>query len=107
MKPRRTVVFVGSSLKDLREFPEAVLKDIGSQLLAVQFDREPKDWKPMPSIGSGVREIRAKDVSGIYRAVYVAKIAGKVHVVHAFQKKTQKTAQKDLDLAKQRLREVT
>lgn len=81
-----------------------MLKDIGSQLLAVQFDREPKDWKPMPSIGSGVREIRAKDVSGIYRAVYVAKIAGKVHVVHAFQKKT---AQKDLDLAKQRLREVT
>lgn len=107
MKPRRTVVFVGSSLKDLREFPEAVLKDIGSQLLAVQFDREPKDWKPMPSIGSGVREIRAKDVSGICRAMYVAKIAGKVHVVHAFQKKTQKTAQKDLDLAKQRLREVT
>lgn len=83
------------------------MKDIGSQLLAVQFDREPKDWKPMPSIGSGVREIRAKDVSGIYRAVYVTKIAGKVHVLHAFQKKTQKTAQKDLDLAKQRLREVT
>jgi phage-related protein len=106
MKPNRTVIFLGSSLKDLREFPASVRNDIGSQLLAVQFDREPKDWKPMPSIGAGVREIRAKDVSGIYRAVYVAKIAGKVHVLHAFQKKTQKTPQRDLDLAKQRLREV-
>lgn len=72
----------------------------------VQNDREPKDWKSMPSVGPGVRELRTREASGAFRAIYVAKIADKVHVLHAFQKKTQQTAQKDIDLAKRRYREV-
>jgi phage-related protein len=103
----RKVLFVGSSRKDLRDFPMDARIDLGKQLWAVQNDKEPKDWKPMPSVGPGVRELRTKDATGAYRVIYVVKIADKVHVLHAFQKKTQKTAQRDLDLAKQRLRQVT
>lgn len=107
MGAARKVIFLGSSRRDIQDFPYEVRVDLGKQLWAVQKDEEPRDWKPMSSIGPGVRELRAKDASGIYRIIYVVKIADKVHVLHAFQKKTQKTAQKDLDLAKQRLREVT
>lgn len=91
----------------MKDFPEAARDDLGQQLWAVQNDIEPKDWKPMPSVGPGVRELRAQEASGQYRVVYVVKIAEKVHVLHAFQKKTQQAAQKDIDLAKRRLREVS
>lgn len=106
MRIPRIVIFLGSSRKDLRDFPEAAKDDIGQQLWAVQNDREPKDWKPMPSVGLGVRELRTQDANGAFRAIYVVKIADKVHVLHAFQKKTQQTPQKDIDLAKRRYREV-
>ena len=91
----------------MRGFPTDARIDLGKQLWAVQNDQEPKDWKPMPSVGPGVRELRAQEANGVYRVVYVAKIAEKVHVLHAFQKKTQQTAQRDIDLAKRRLREVS
>ncbi|WP_423864175.1 type II toxin-antitoxin system RelE/ParE family toxin [Bradyrhizobium sp.] len=68
--------------------------------------RDPSAWKPMPTIGAGVREIRLRDASGAFRVVYVATFAEAVHVLHAFQKKSQKTAQRDLDLAAARLREL-
>lgn len=55
---------------------------------------------------SCVRELRTQDAAGVFRAIYVVKIADKVHVLHAFQKKTQQTSQKDIDLAKRRYREV-
>jgi phage-related protein len=59
----------------------------------------------MPSIGQGVREIRIQ-VQQQYRIVYVAKFDDKVHVLHAFQKKTQKTRQGDIEMAKNRLKAV-
>lgn len=65
----------------------------------------PDDWKPMPSIGAGVSEIRVH-VEGAYRVIYVAKFGEAVYVLHAFQKKTQQTTKKDLDLAKVRYREL-
>jgi phage-related protein len=106
MAPRK-VHFLGSSRKDIRDFPIEAKIDLGKPLWAIQNDREPKDWKPMPSIGPGVRELRTQEASGAYRVIYVVKIAEKVHVLHAFQKKTQQTAQRDIDLAKRRLREVS
>ena len=60
----------------------------------------------MASIGSGVREIRLRDEHGIYRVIYVAKLAHKVYVLHCFQKKTQATSKSDMDLAKRRLTEL-
>jgi phage-related protein len=102
----KKIAFVGSSLKNLKEFPESARSDAGYALSEVQKGKEPSDWKPMSSIGSGVKEIRVKDEQGIFRVVYIVKYLDRVNVLHAFQKKTQKTAKKDIELAKQRLKLV-
>lgn len=67
----------------------------------------PDDFKYMPTIGQGVVEIRLKDSQGIYRVIYTAKFAKTVYVLHAFVKKTQKTSQADIELAKARLKSIT
>jgi phage-related protein len=61
----------------------------------------------MPSVGSGVREVRIRDQSGAFRVIYLATRPEAVYVLHAFQKKTQATAKRDLDLAETRLKELT
>lgn len=76
----------------------------GHQLYRVQNELDPDDWKPMKSIGPGVREIRIRERSGAYRIIYLATLPDAVLVLHAFQKKTQATAQKDIDLAARRLK---
>jgi len=90
----------------LRDFPETARKEAGVQLHKVQQGIEPSDWKPMTSVGQGVREIRIRDEAGIFRVLYIAKIEDIVYVLHAFQKKTQQTAKRDLDLAATRLRQI-
>lgn len=75
------------------------------QLGFVQLGFEPEDWKPMSTIGPGVREIRIH-VDGEFRVIYIAKFEEAIYVLHAFQKKTQKTSKKDIDIAKTRLREL-
>lgn len=97
--------FLGSSLVDLRQLPADVRRYIGFELSNVQRGHEPTDWKPMQSIGIGVREIRMK-VSGEWRVMYVAKFAEAIYVLHIFQKKTQKTRLCDIDLARQRYSEI-
>ncbi|MBT0570961.1 type II toxin-antitoxin system RelE/ParE family toxin [Curvibacter sp. CHRR-16] len=99
MKPVR---FLGNSLKCLRDFPEDAKQDAGYQIDKVQRGEQPDDFKPMPSIGKGVEEIRIWDESGTYRVVYTARIAEAVIVLHAFQKKTQATPKRDIDIAKER-----
>ncbi len=76
------------------------------QLHKLQLGLDPHDWKPMTAIGSGVREIRIRDDSGAFRVIYITKIEDAVYVLHAFQKKTQQTAKRDLDLAAARLRQI-
>jgi phage-related protein len=102
MKPLR---FVGSSLDDLRDFPAEARRQIGFELYAVQRGLEPSDWRPMHEVGPGVREIRIH-VLGEWRALYVARFAGAVYVLHAFRIKTQKTRREDIDLACQRYRQI-
>jgi len=80
--------------------PDTVRHVIGLELMRVQFGAEPKNFKPMATVGAGAYEIRVRDESGAYRAIYVAKFETTVYVLHAFQKKTQKTAKMDLALAK-------
>ena len=96
--------FVGTSLKDVRDFPETARHDLGEELLNVQYGAMPKDWKPMPSVGKGVSEIRIKCADGAFRAIYVAKFEEAIYVLHAFQKKTQKTNSHDIELARKRLK---
>jgi len=97
--------FVESSLDDLRNFPEEARRIAGFELRAVQNGLEPRDWKPMRSIGSGVKEIRIH-VLGEWRIVYVAKLADAIYVLHAFQKKSQKTNRNDIELARKRFKEI-
>lgn len=98
--------FLGDSLKCLREFPEDARHDAGYQLDKVQRGEQPNDYKPMPSIGTGVEELRVWDDSGTYRVIYMARLAEAVFVLHAFQKKTQATAKRDLELARKRYTEL-
>jgi phage-related protein len=98
--------FLGDSLAQLRDFPEAARKEAGVQLHKVQLGIDPSDWKPMTTIGQGVREIRIRDDAGAFRILYIAKIDDVVYVLHAFQKKTRQTAKKDLDLAVSRMRQI-
>lgn len=102
----KKIQFVGDSLKSLREFPEDAKHDVGYQLDKVQRGEQPDDFKPMPSIGKGVEEIRVRDDSGIYRVIYTARLADAVYVLHAFQKKTQTTAKRDIALASKRYTEL-
>jgi phage-related protein len=102
----KPATFVGSSLDDLRDFPRSARRETGFQLDKVQNGEAADDWKPMPAVGNGVHEIRVRDESGAFRLMYVAKFPEAVYVLHAFQKKTQKTARRDLALTKDRYQEV-
>jgi len=100
------VIFRGDSLERLREFPESARHDIGFQLEQVQRGGQPDDFKPMPTIGQGVEEIRIRDDSGIYRVIYTARLADAVYVLHAFQKKTQTTPKRDIAIARERFAQL-
>lgn len=103
MTPRKRLVWLGSSKADLKAFPAAVAADLGYQLYLVQCGQEPHDWKPMPTVGAAVKKLRAKDRQGAFRTIYVANRPGTTHVLRCFQKKTQQTAEADIDLARRRL----
>lgn len=98
--------FCGDSLEALRGFPAAARQDTGFQLDKVQHGREPDDWKTMPTIGAGVRELRVWDEAGTFRVIYLAKLAEAVYVLHCFQKKTQATSRRDIALARRRLKDL-
>jgi phage-related protein len=103
MKP---VSFIGDSLDEVRSFPDDARRAVGFQIDRLQRGLDPDDWKPMKTIGPGVREIRVRDASGAYRVIYVATLADAVYVLHAFQKKSQATSKRDLDLATARFKEL-
>jgi phage-related protein len=90
----------------LRAFPERARRDAGFQLDRVQRGLDPDDWKPMTTVGAGVREIRVRDAAGAFRLVYIASLADVVYVLHAFHKKTRRTSPRDLELAALRLKEL-
>lgn len=100
--PPKPVEFLGDSLKRLRGFPDTARRRAGQQLERLQHGLMPDDFKSMPAIGKGVQEIRVRDESGAYRVIYTAKLANAVYVLHAFQKKSERAAALDLQLARQR-----
>ena len=97
--------WLGTSREAVLEFNDLARQRAGYQLYRVQAGLEPFDWKPMASVGSGVREIRIH-ADGEFRVIYVAVFDEAVYVLHAFQKKTRKTAKSDIDLAKKRFKEL-
>jgi phage-related protein len=102
----KPIEWVGSSLEDLMKFSQAAARKAGFELRAVQQGKLPTDFKPMPIIGQGAQEIRVRTEDEIYRVFYVAKFEEAVYVLHAFQKKTQKTDQQDIELGQQRYKQM-
>jgi phage-related protein len=100
----KSIVFLGDSLSRLRDFPDQARSLAGYELREIQKGHDPADWKPMKTVGPGVRELRIRDAGGAFRVIYLASVGDSVVVIHAFQKKTQQTPQKDIDLAASRLR---
>jgi phage-related protein len=99
----KPVAWVGSARGDIRGFPADARRDAGFERRRVQQGLDPDDWKPMATIGPGVREIRIHtDLE--HRVFYVATFAEAVYVLHAFEKRTRKTPKRDLDLARDRFR---
>jgi phage-related protein len=94
----KAIRFLGDSLRRLREFPEDARHDAGYQLDKLQRGLQPDDFRPMPSIGKGVEEIRVWEESGTFRVIYTARL----QELHAFQKKTQATSRQDIELARRR-----
>jgi phage-related protein len=99
------IEFHGQSLDAIRSFPAVAKREAGQQLDRVQRGLDPIDWKPMPSIGKGVREIRIRQ-QGQYRVIYIATFAEVVHVLHAFEKKSQKTRKQDIEAATRALKQI-
>ena len=101
----RPLSWAGTSLSDVRAFPPQARRAAGYQLRRVQQGLLPTDWKPMPSVGTGVAEIRIRGRTE-HRVIYIAKFEEAVCVLHAFEKKSRRTPGADLDLARARLKEI-
>ncbi|MBI5059364.1 type II toxin-antitoxin system RelE/ParE family toxin [candidate division KSB1 bacterium] len=101
----KTIFWVGSSLEDLRAFPEDARRMAGHCLHLVQQGLEPPDWKPIGTVGPGIYEIRIHTRLE-HRVFYLAKFSEGIYVLHAFQKKTRKTPDAAIELARYRLKQV-
>ena len=99
--PDKPLIWLGSSRRDLRLFPALARRLVGFQLRRVQQGLDPDDWKPMQTVGPGVREIRIH-IAGAHRVFYVATRPEAIYVLHAFEKKTQKTSAQDLRIGRDR-----
>lgn len=106
MNDEKQIRWVGSSYDDLLVFPKDARKEAGFELGKVQAGLDPTDWKPFEDVGAGTREIRIRDVSGIYRVMYVARFEEAIYVLHCFLKKTQATRKQDKAVASARYRAV-
>lgn len=106
----KPVIWIGSSLRDLRAMPEQVRRDIGQALYAAQQGDTDPAAKPLKGFGgTRVMEIVERDRSGTYRAVYTAQLGDAVYVLHVFQKKSKRgiaTPKQDIDLIRKRLAEA-
>ena len=99
------MIWLGTTRHELRGFPTDARQVAGVQLWRVQRWLEPNDWKPMPTVGLGVREVRVHtDLE--HRVIYLAKFDEAVHVLHAFRKRSKRTPKRDLEIARQRFREL-
>jgi phage-related protein len=105
----RPLVWLGNSLRNLRNFPTEAKKIIGDELQLIQFGAMPKDAKPFKGVGSGVFEIALRHDAEAYRTVLTVQLGRRIYVLHAFQKKSKKgiaTPKQDVDLIKQRYKEA-
>jgi len=100
----KDVIWLGDALSVLRAFPRSVRILLGSDLRRLQLGELPMNSKSMKSVGSGVRELRARDRNNQYRTIYVVYVGMKILVLHCFVKKSRVTPKVDIDTARRRLR---
>ncbi len=95
----------GDSRTRVRAFPRAARVLAGDELFRLQLGLEPKHWRALASVAPGVREIRIS-TQGEFRIIYLLESHEEVIVLHAFAKKTQQTARRDIEVARQRVRDL-
>jgi phage-related protein len=100
------VVWEGDCLEVVRTFPKPIREDLGADIRRLQVGVRPLNSRPMPSIGKRVYELRQMDDRGWYRVIYLGKIGNRLHMLHAFIKKSAKTSRNDLRIALSRLAAV-
>ena len=101
----KSIVWIETSLKAVQDFPDLARKEIGYQLYRIQKGLEASDWKPMATLGKGVREIRIH-TGEEFRVIYIARFEDAIYILHAFQKKSRSTHKRDLALAGSRLKRL-
>lgn len=103
---RKKAIFLGSSLERIKLFPAAAKARVGYQIFRLQCGEQPNDFKAVKSVGPGVYEIRVAADRSWYRAFYCLKFRDSIFILHAFEKKQNKTSNKDLRIARKALREL-
>ena len=109
LSPLKPVVWLGDSLRALKAFPASVKDEVGYALYLAQRGGKHVTAKPLKGLGSGVLEVVSDHRTGTFRAVYTVRLADRVFVLHAFQKKSRHwiaTPQGDIDLIKRRLKQA-
>ena len=101
-----TIAWEGDSREVLKGFPGGVRQNFGFELWRLQLGERPSDYRPLPSIGAGVYELRDQDERAWYRVVYLSRINDVIYVLHCFEKKSREMPRKDFEKAKQRLKAV-
>jgi phage-related protein len=100
---------MGTSHRDVTNFPDRARSDAGYGLHLVQQGRMPADWKPFETVGAGTYEIRIRTHEGgnvQHRVLYVAKFPEAVYVLHAFAKTTRETSAHDVEVGRARYAEM-
>ena len=104
-KDLKPILWFGNSRQVVRGFGKAVKDQLGDELYRLQIGLDPKNWKPMSTIGPGVREIRVSS-GGQFRVVYLLRRPEGIVILHAFQKKSQQTGRADIEISRQRLKQL-
>jgi phage-related protein len=108
--PLKPLIWVGSSLEDIREFPDPVKDSLGYALYVAQQGGKHSDAKPLKGFGSaGVVEVVSVYRGDTFRTVYTVRLASAVYVLHAFQKKSKtgrETPKREMELVEQRLKQA-
>lgn len=101
-----SIAWEGGSRQALQEFPDGVRQNLGFQLWLLQQGERPTDYRPLPSVGAGIFELRDQDERAWYRVVYLSRINDVIYVLHCFEKKSREMPRKDFEKARQRLKTV-
>jgi|SRR5271163_2047454 len=100
------VAWEGDAREVLQSFPEDVRQNLGFQLWQMQQGERPSDYRPLPSVGAGVFELRDQDERSWYRVIYLSRIHDVIYVLHCFEKKSREMPRRDFEKARQRLKTV-